>query len=114
MLIKSFAITSLDGNSKLVRKIAKQIIMILAGVSLVFAAYTQKITIKGTVTEAETSEPLALVSVTVSSASKKGHETTNQHGYFQLTIDREATQVLFSQVGYEPYQVTMSSVSLFD
>ena len=89
-----------------------QIIMILAGISVVLTAYTQKITIKGTVTEAETSEPLALVSVTVSSASKKWHETTNQHGYFQLTIDKEATQVLFSQVGYEPYQAIISSDTL--
>lgn len=112
MLLKSFAVTSLDGNSKIVRKIAKQIIMILAGISLVFTAYTQKITVKGTVTEAETGEPLALVSVTVSSASKKWHEATNQHGYFQLTIEREATQVLFSQVGHEPYQVTISKDTL--
>ena len=86
--------------------------MILAGISVVLTAYTQKITIKGTVTEAETSEPLALVSGTVSSASKKWHETTNQHGYFQLTIDKEATQVLFSQVGYEPYQAIISSDTL--
>lgn len=84
----------------------KLIIAGLIGAGQVSNAYTQKVILKGIVTEAGTGEPLA--SVTISDVSRQYHSFTNRYGFFNLMVDKVPIVLHFSLIGYESQQITIT------
>lgn len=75
-------------------------------------AYGQRFSVKGTVTELETGEPMPSVTVTDSSRIFLG--TTNRYGYFNFVMNRSPVTITFSIVGYEPRSVVVSKDTILN
>jgi hypothetical protein len=88
--------------------------MLIAVVAL--AAKAQNITVKGTVVEASTNEPL--IGATVKVKGTGTGTVTNFDGEYQLNVDKNATLV-FSSIGYKTVEQAVNgrttiNVSLAD
>ncbi len=80
-----------------------RIILLLCSLWCVVLKAQQKITIAGYVQEEKNGE--RLLGVSLYSPSFKVETTTNNYGYFSLTIPSDTAGVLFTAVGYEPLYI---------
>lgn len=72
---------------------------------LVSTSYAQQFSVKGTVTEAGTGEPIA--SATISDSTKRPIATTNQFGYYSFVANKTWSQFYVSAIGYESQSVAV-------
>lgn len=77
---------------------------------LVFAAYTaqaqKKYTISGYIKDAQTTE--ALINAVVQSKTHNAVSTTNEYGFYSLTITEGSTDIVYSYVGYADSVIAIS------
>lgn len=89
------------------RKLLLVLLLMLSGMAI----FAQQRTVTGTVKDAKTKQPLALISVQVE-ASPRGTMTSN-NGTFSLQVNTGET-VTFSGVGYTTIQIIMDSKNTLD
>jgi len=68
-------------------------------------AQAQKFTISGFVKDSETGENL--IGATIINEKTKEGTTTNTHGFYSLTQNRDSLQVLISYVGFRPQRINV-------
>jgi outer membrane receptor protein involved in Fe transport len=88
------------------RKNCRLMIALLVVNSFAVSGFAQNVTISGTVRNSITRDPIASVSVVV-----KGTSTgtfTNENGAFKLTTAKTPVVLVFSSVGYESRELTVS------
>ena len=91
------------------RKSARYLALSLMASLFFLSLFAQKTTITGTVRNSLTSENVAAVSVTV-----KGEASgtfTNEDGSFTITVSNLPAVLVFSSIGYETQEVSVSSAS---
>lgn len=71
-----------------------------------YGAYGQRFSVKGTVLESETGEPLPSVTITDSLRNFVG--STNRYGYFGFIREGGAMKLTFSMVGHMPQSIVIS------
>ena len=89
----------------------KKISLVLTTLLMVFSLYAQNITVKGTVTDASTGEPVAFASIAV-----KGTTTgtaSGLDGTYTLNAPANAT-LLFSFIGYKTQEVAVNGRTVVD
>ncbi|MCB0629792.1 MAG: TonB-dependent receptor [Saprospiraceae bacterium] len=96
---------------KLLTNLIKHVVTSVTVLLLTTAAFAQ-IDVSGTVRDAGTDEPLIGVSVQV--VGTAAGTITDVSGAFQLQVESEATELLFSYVGYQNQRVTIGSQRNFD
>ena len=75
-----------------------------------FQAISQEqYTISGHITDADTGEELIFAAIQEKGTSKG--TTTNNYGFFSLTLEEGSHTLLFSYVGYQPMQMTLELTS---
>ena len=84
-------------------------IAMLVVLFLTVAGHTQTITISGTVRNSITKEPVPSVSVLVKGQSSGTF--TNEDGSFKLNVDKTPVVLIFSSVGYENQELTVSDAA---
>ena len=70
----------------------------------------QQVRIRGTVTDAVTSEPLPFTNVVLLPASLGIGVMTDNDGKYTLTFTAKGESILFSFIGYEPVTLTLTEV----
>lgn len=85
----------------------KLFLLLVAVLSIGLYASAQTRTVKGTVIDAHTDEPLIGVSVTV--AGESTGVTTDIDGDFAITVPQTATKLSFSYIGYQSQTVSIGS-----
>jgi TonB-linked SusC/RagA family outer membrane protein len=90
-------------------KILKNLAMSLVGI-LLFGSLNQVFAqgreITGTVTGSDTKQPVAGVTVTVKGTKKA--VATDANGHFKISVDNNATTLVFSSTGYAPMEVSIA------
>jgi hypothetical protein len=81
----------------------KKILSLIYLIVLAFQGFGQTYTISGTIKDNETGEDLIGASIYVSDDINLG-TTTNEYGFFSLTIDRPETNITVSYVGYQEWK----------
>ncbi len=79
--------------------------LIIASVQLLYA---QEYTVKGSVYDKETSEPLSFVNIIINESQKGG--ISDIEGRFSLTSDEKPVYLKLSYVGYETYTYTIPDI----
>ena len=74
-----------------------------------FSAYAQSITISGTVKNSTTKEGVPAVSVAVKGTSRGTY--TNSDGEFTLTVPKLPVVLVFTSVGFDSQEVSVSDAS---
>jgi hypothetical protein len=81
----------------------KKILSLIYLIVLAFQGFGQTYTISGTIKDNETGEDLIGASIYVSDNINLG-TSTNEYGFFSLTIDRPETNITVSYVGYQEWK----------
>ena len=94
------------------RKDCRLIIALLVVNIFAITGFSQNVTISGTVRNSITKDPIASVSVVVRGTSTGTF--TNENGVFKLTTAKTPAVLVFSSVGYENREVTVSSTDAIE
>ncbi|NBR37501.1 MAG: hypothetical protein EBT80_09180 [Chitinophagales bacterium] len=81
----------------------------LTALLFVFSAYAQTVTLKGTVRNSDTKESVPAVSVAVKGTSQGTY--TNADGVFTISVSKLPAVLVFTSVGYQDVEVTVSNAS---
>ena len=96
-------------------KILKNLAMSLAGILLIGSlnqVFGQGREITGTVTGSDTKQPVAGVTVTVKGTKKA--VATDVNGHFKISVENNATTLVFSSAGYAPTEVNIAGKTTVD
>ncbi|MEO5968046.1 MAG: carboxypeptidase-like regulatory domain-containing protein, partial [Ferruginibacter sp.] len=91
------------------RKLTGFLVMFLMLIGFSFSAIAQSIAIKGNVKNASTQENSSAVSVTIKGGTEGTY--TDDKGDFVLTAKSLPVTLVFSSIGYETIEKTVSSAS---
>lgn len=89
------------------KKLGKSVLLFLFAYAIMFTVFaqTEKFTISGYVKEANTGEFLLGANVYIKEHMKG--TTTNQYGFYSLTIEKGKYTLVVSYLGYEDYSITI-------
>jgi hypothetical protein len=86
------------------RKILFLLLFVLFGISTSFSQ--EKVTLSGTIIDAKSNETLIGVNVTV--ASLNANATTNEYGFYSMTLPKGDYKVVISYVGFQTIETDVS------
>ena len=95
----------------LMKKISLFLLCIMATISV--GLHAQNITVKGTVTDAETGEGVAYAGVLVKGGATLSGTTTDENGQYEITVPANGTLV-FSAIGYADQEVAVNGRAVVD
>ncbi len=91
------------------RKSYRYLASSLMAVLFSIAAYAQTVTINGTVRNSSSKELVPAVSVSVKGTTKGTY--TNSDGEFSISVAKLPVVLVFSSIGYEDQEITVSDAS---
>jgi hypothetical protein len=87
-------------------KLKKYSLLILILFSIISSYSQEKFTLSGTITDNKSNE--TLIGVNISIAATKSYATTNEYGFYSITLPKGDYTVLVSYVGFQSQEISVS------